>query len=116
MAVAYVRNISYSRKLLIHLVLVEILFDLLLLLMCCEENRLWYRSLFGIRTLVSPFFNNEIMKTHADRFLPHVYTQLPKYYGYLKTVSHVVGAKLVVWHFSLLHYTDKILDFSCFLA
>ena len=32
------------------------------------------------------------MKTHADRFLPHVYTQLPKYYGYLKTVSHVVGA------------------------
>ena len=56
------------------------------------------------------------MKTHADRFLPHVYTQLPKYYGYLKTVSHVVGAKLVVWHFSLLHYTDKILDFSCFLA
>jgi len=85
MAVAYVRNISYSRKLLIHLVLVEILFDLLLLLMCCEENGLWYRSLFGIR-------NNEIMKTHADRFLPHVYTQLPKYYGYLKTVSHVVGA------------------------
>lgn len=67
--------------------------------MSCEENRLRYRSLFGIRTLVSPFFNNEIMKTHANHFLPQVYTQLPKYYDYLK-LSHVVGAiaYLVVWH------------------